>query len=258
MPVRLGENSRAHISEEFITAMATVRHRRVVGTRDEIRKAESEVARRLRLHDPGSFQVTQARNQLAILRKELLTTVGKENDGDVASAGRAGSDYQITRLHRLPYTHFAMRKDGSGGEFFVGSTRPVFTEPFLYRGETRRLDLGPYFVCVSADHLGGTYRPSVHLIPERAPLIGARSLHHVSDTAAPGTNPLDTIPRTCWGGFNNVIQSSWYSADVPEIFSMLHSYLTRVNPNDALAGIHSLTFANLERVQDAPRTRSRR
>jgi hypothetical protein len=159
-----------------------------------------------------------------------------------------GLDLVLARLRSLDYAEIKIQQ-----EHLMGFTRELqieqIHEQFQPMGRRYKLvdqtvgywDAGAYAVCIPLDKFERGVLDSIHFVPQRAPRILDRHMHHyaygLNETSMsrgrdavrqtqPG-GPLKWSTHTCWGEFASVVAGSLNSLDLVETMRNLRAFVGR-------------------------------
>lgn len=227
----------AVIPDDVVELIVKIREQKIDRVRREITIIEVALLNKTM----KSYRRSGEEKRLKFKRVELKGLL-RAGGGDINNPRRGGMEYVLMRMKRLPYDRFYCKTSG-GREWIIGLTHDVITKMSRAR---RKYNHGKYFVAVSVEELGKsniTATNSFHLIPQRRPDTLARHMHHhiSPDVANQSKSPLDWIPtNTCLGGFGGPVRQGFATADVPELFRILHMFAERLNPDSALRRLRYL------------------
>jgi hypothetical protein len=162
----------------------------------------------------------------------------------------------LTRMKQLPYKSFESIR--SNGEIYIKATtkelivdvppRPSYMTPGKY-------NLGQYAIYIPYKSLVGSQIDAIHFIPLKLPVVDRdwdyhpRHLHHKAHPQSGYANPLTYRPNTCWGNFGSMVIMTMQVGDIPELYRLLHMYLSIQNVNSPLTYWGDLSRI-YERIKD--------
>lgn len=237
MPIRLKpiDSTRVEIDPTFIDAMTKVRSGHMTQLALRIREAQTEIAQDYL----GPWDRKVKTREIKDWTSELQMMQRQENG---IMGGRAGLDYDITRLHKLPYLGLTTlerhNRDGIKQHWLIGKTGNIISEPIYHHKRQDPAEHGPYLACVDLLSLGQNNVVWSLLdlsdIMATQPHLHVRTSYYFGDEEEKPSNPLDWDQSTCWAEFGGIIQSLWLSADIPEIFQILHQFISSLNMDSPL------------------------
>ncbi len=162
---------------------------------------------------------------------------------------RSGYDYEVTRLHCLPYKSLTIYEHtvSSGNDkglkikYFCAHTKHV--EIHNYKGKSVMGQLGEFKVFVPLNIFQTSDLTKIHMIPVRNPNSFNRHPHHYANNYSVHTyrsdgtidfnhsidpktiHPLDRTTGNCWGSYQGPIQGMLSEPDFPEFFQQIFGHL---------------------------------
>lgn len=129
-----------------------------------------------------------------------------------------------------------------GRTFLRGLTVPIIAMTEQSGFFRPYADLGPYEVVLFVDDLKkGVSFP--HLIPLRLPSTNIRHYHHKTNEST--GKYLGRTTRTCDAGFSHIVSELVQTGDIPQLFNIWYTFLTRYNPSSPLPGCKYLDHEEL-------------